>query len=44
MIAVNKNNIIIFDKKSGEYWRKFIPDSEGPTQWTKEATPVINAK
>jgi hypothetical protein len=23
MITANKNNIIIFDKQSGEYWRKF---------------------
>jgi hypothetical protein len=44
MIAINKNNIIIFDKQSGEYWRKFISDSEGPTEWTKEPSPVSNAK
>ncbi|MFD2614170.1 hypothetical protein [Paenibacillus gansuensis] len=44
MIAVNKNNIIIFDKQSGDYWRKFISDSEGPTEWTKEQSPVSNVK
>ncbi|RCW49346.1 hypothetical protein [Paenibacillus prosopidis] len=44
MFAVNKNNIIIFDKQSGEYWRKFIPESEGPTEWRKEPSPVSNAK
>jgi hypothetical protein len=44
MIAVNKNNIIIFDKQSGEYWRKYISDSEGPTEWTKEQSPVSNSK
>jgi hypothetical protein len=44
MITANKNNIIIFDKQTGEYWRKFIPDSEGPSEWTKEPSPVSNAK
>ncbi|KUP25370.1 hypothetical protein [Paenibacillus sp. DMB5] len=44
MIAVNKNNIIIFNKQNGEYWRKFISDSEGPTEWTKEPSPVSNTK
>jgi hypothetical protein len=44
MITANKNNIIIFDKQSGEYWRKFIPDSEGPTDWEKEPSPVTNVK
>ena len=24
LIVVNENNIILFNKKSGEYWRKFI--------------------
>jgi hypothetical protein len=44
MITANKNNIIIFDKQSGEYWRKFIPDNEGPTEWVKEPSPVSIAK
>jgi hypothetical protein len=44
MIVANNNNIIIFDKQSGEYWRKFIPESEGPSEWTKEPSPISNAK
>ncbi|WP_236036585.1 hypothetical protein [Heyndrickxia oleronia] len=33
LIVVNENNIILFNKKSGEYWRKFIESGEGPTDW-----------
>lgn len=40
MISVNENNLIIFDRKTGEYWRKFIPSNEGPTNWEKEDSPV----
>lgn len=40
MIGVNENNLIIFDRKTGEYWRKFIPSSQGPTNWEKEDSPV----
>ncbi|WP_205690215.1 hypothetical protein [Chengkuizengella sediminis] len=36
LIPVNDNNIIIFDKESGELWRKFIASNEGPTDWTME--------
>ena len=37
MISPNENNIIIFDSKTGDYWRKFIESNEGPTEWTKES-------
>ena len=37
MISPNENNIIIFDSKTGDYWRKFIETNEGPTEWSKEA-------
>ncbi|MBQ8997812.1 MAG: hypothetical protein IJ086_03840 [Clostridium sp.] len=37
MISPNENNIIIFDSKTGDYWRKFIEHNEGPTDWTKES-------
>lgn len=43
-IRANDNNVIIFDKETGEYWRKFIPISEGPTDWTKEESPVTSSK
>ena len=37
MISPNENNIIIFDSKTGDYWRKFIEPNEGPTDWSKES-------
>ena len=37
MISPNENNIIIFDSKTGDYWRKFIETNEGPTDWSKES-------
>jgi hypothetical protein len=42
---VNKNkyeminadsNIIIFDKETGRYWRKYINTNAGPNEWTEE--------
>lgn len=39
-IPANDNNIIIFDKQSGEYWIKFIPSNEGPKNWEKGDSPV----
>ena len=35
LVPANDNNIIIFDKQSGEYWNKFIPSDEGPTNWER---------
>lgn len=40
LIAPNDNNIIIFDKQTGEYWRRYIDSSEGPTEWEKQPSPV----
>ena len=40
MIPVNENNVIIFNKENGEYWRKFLPNNEGPTNWEKEKSPI----
>lgn len=42
MISANENNIIIFDKKSGEYWNKFLPSNEGPANWEKGDSPITN--
>jgi hypothetical protein len=39
-VRANDNNVIIFDKQTGQYWRKFITNSEGPTEWTKENSPI----
>ena len=40
LVPVNDNNMIIFDKKSGDYWNKFIPSDEGPTTWEKSDSPI----
>jgi hypothetical protein len=40
LVPANEHNIIIFDKKSGEYWNKFIPSDEGPTSWEKGDSPI----
>ena len=42
MISPNENNIIIFDSKTGDYWRKFIETNEGPTDWSKESFNLKN--
>jgi hypothetical protein len=39
LIVVNENNIILFNNKSGEHWRKFIESGEGPTDWEKSPLP-----
>ena len=41
LIVVNENNIILFNNKSGEYWRKTIESGEGPTDWEKSPLPWI---
>lgn len=40
LISPNDSNIIIFDKKSGEYWRKHIEPNERPTDWEKQTPPI----
>ncbi|MFJ7744562.1 hypothetical protein [Peribacillus sp. NPDC097295] len=40
LVPVNDNNMVIFDKKSGDYWNKFIPSDEGPTDWKKGDSPI----
>lgn len=40
LISANESNLIIFDKKSGEYWRKFIDPNAGPTDWEKQTSPI----
>lgn len=41
IISPNQSNIIIFDSKTGDYWRKFIERDEGPTDWTKESVDFL---
>ena len=40
LVPVNENNMVIFDKQSGEYWSKFVPSNEGPTTWRKGDSPI----
>ena len=42
MVAPNDSNIIIFDKQTGKYWRKYIESNAGPTDWTEESTGFLN--
>ncbi|MED3623490.1 hypothetical protein P4482_13680 [Neobacillus thermocopriae] len=35
LVPANENHMIILDRKTGEYWTKFIPSEEGPTNWEK---------
>lgn len=39
-ISANEQNLIIFDKKTGDYWRKYIEVNEGPTEWERQQSPV----
>ncbi|WP_430786922.1 hypothetical protein VBD025_15095 [Virgibacillus flavescens] len=43
-ISANEQNVIIFDKKTGNYWRKYIEPTEGPTNWEKQESPVKTAE
>ncbi|WP_172372377.1 hypothetical protein [Sporosarcina jiandibaonis] len=43
-ISANESNVIIFDKKTGDYWQKFISSSEGPTEWEKQKSPATEKK
>jgi hypothetical protein len=36
------SNIIIFDKETGRYWRKFIKTNAGPNEWTEETIDLFN--
>ncbi|MCA0970234.1 hypothetical protein LCM20_06515 [Halobacillus litoralis] len=39
MFSANDSNLIVFDKETGMYYRKYIPNTEGPTEWTLEINP-----
>lgn len=43
LISANESNLIIFDKKSGEYWQKFIEPNAGPTDWEKQTSPIFKS-
>ncbi|MGM9985972.1 MAG: hypothetical protein ACI35O_01970 [Bacillaceae bacterium] len=40
LVAPNENNIIMYDKQTGEYWRKSIESDGGPTEWQYGKAPV----
>ncbi|KAF0819221.1 hypothetical protein KIS4809_2064 [Bacillus sp. ZZV12-4809] len=40
LVPANEHNIITFDKRTGEYWCKFIPSDEGPADWEKGDSPI----
>lgn len=40
LVPANENNIIIFDRETGEHWTKFVPSDEGPTNWEKGDSPI----
>ena len=44
LIPATESNIIIFDKKTGDYWQKYINPSEGPTEWEKPDSPITEKK
>ncbi|MFJ8063447.1 hypothetical protein ACIQYS_02310 [Psychrobacillus sp. NPDC096426] len=39
MIVVNENNIILFNRYTGDYWTKSINRNEGNTEWEKGLLP-----
>ena len=44
LISANDTNLKIFDKQSGEYWRKYIDPNEGPIDWEKQTSPISTSK
>ena len=40
LISPSDSNLIIFDRQSGEYWRKFIEPDGGPNDWEKQTSPI----
>lgn len=34
------DNIIIFDRYTGDYWNKYLPQNQGPTDWEISDSPV----
>lgn len=39
-ITAFENNLVVFDKNTGDYWQKFIMPNEGPKNWEKQQSPV----
>ena len=33
-------NLIVFDRQTGEYWVKYMATNQGPSDWEKETPPI----
>lgn len=40
LISVSEHNLIIFDKKAGDYWQKIIDANDETTEWQKHDSPI----
>ncbi|MGI6733256.1 MAG: hypothetical protein ACOX4J_03670 [Anaerovoracaceae bacterium] len=38
-IISHGDNILVFDKQTADYWQKYLPQFEGPTEWEKYEFP-----
>ena len=34
------DTVVVFDQETGDYWTKYIPQNEGPTDWEIDKTPI----
>ena len=39
-IITHGDSLIVFDKKTGDYWQKFSQQNIGPTKWEKFSVPI----
>lgn len=44
LIPATESYIIILDKKTVDYWKKYINPSEGPAEWEKPYSPITEKK
>ncbi|NGZ76976.1 hypothetical protein [Saccharibacillus alkalitolerans] len=38
-VSVNESSAVIFDRQTAQYWTKFFPVGEAPTEWTEGEWP-----
>ncbi len=34
------DTLVIFDQETGDYWTKYIPQNQGPTDWEINKIPI----
>jgi len=39
-MVTHGDSIIVFDQKTGDYWQKFLPQNDGPTEWKEFSIPT----